>query len=62
MIPTSNMFYTPESLEDLMEFCERFNGQERAIAMLVATVTMNLCAKLAAGEEEVLVNSDGVEI
>ena len=62
MIPTSNMFYTPESLDDLMDFCERFNGQERAIAMLVATVTMNLCAKLAAEDEYVLVNSDGVEI
>ena len=62
MIPTSNMFYSPESLDDLMDFCERFNGQERAIAMIVASVTMNLCAKLAAEDEYVLVNSDGVEI
>jgi hypothetical protein len=62
MIPTSNLFYTPESLEDLMEYCERFNGQERVIAMTIAQITMNLCAKLAAEDEYVLVNSDGEEI
>ena len=61
MIPTSDLFYTPESLEDLMEYCERFNGQERVIAMTIAQITMNLCAKLA-NEEYVLVNSDGEEI
>ena len=62
MIPTSNLFYTPESLEDLLSFCERFNGQERVIAMTIAQITMNLCAKLAAEDEYVLVNSDGEEI
>ncbi len=62
MIPTSNLFYTPESLEDLLAFCERFTGPERAVAMTVAQVTMNLCAKLAAEDEYVLVNSDGEEI
>lgn len=61
MIPTSNLFYTPESLEDLLAFCERFTGPERAVAMTVAQVTMNLCAKLT-NEEYVLVNSDGEEI
>lgn len=61
MIPTSNLFYTPESLDDLMEYCERFNGQERVIAMTIAQITMNLCAKLTS-EEYILVNSDGEEI
>ena len=62
MIPTSNLFYTPKSFEDLMEYCERFNGQERVVAMMVAQSTMNLCAKLVAEDEYVLVNSDGEEI
>ena len=42
-LPTSKMFYTPKNTDELMEFCERFNGQERAIAVLVAQVTMNMC-------------------
>ena len=62
MIPTSNLCYTPESFEDLMEYCERFLGQERVVAMVVAQMTMNLCAKLVVEDEYVLVNSDGEEI
>ena len=53
MIPTSNLFYTPESLEDLLTFCERFTGSERAVAMMVAQVTMNACAKMVENTNEV---------
>lgn len=45
-IPLSNLFAAPDNLQELMEYCERFNGQERAIAMMVATVTLNTCHNL----------------
>lgn len=54
-LPTSRMFYTPKNTDELMEFCERFNGQERAIAVLVAQVTMNMCGymmEMEGGENE----------
>lgn len=45
-IPTTGFVATPDSLGDLMEYCERFSGQEKAIAMLVATMTLNLAHKM----------------
>jgi len=45
-IPTTGFVATPDSLEDLMEYCERFSGQEKTIAMIVATMTLNLAHKL----------------
>jgi len=45
-IPTTGFIATPDSLEDLMEYCERFSGQEKTIAMIVATMTLNLAHKL----------------
>ena len=45
-IPKTGFVTTPDSLEDLMEYCERFSGQEKAIAMLVATMTLNLAHKM----------------
>jgi hypothetical protein len=50
MIPTSGLFFTPKNPEELMEFCERFTGQEKAVALTVAQITMNMCAKMI--EEE----------
>jgi len=41
-IPKTGLFATPESLEQLMEYCQRFNGQERIIAITVATMALNL--------------------
>lgn len=52
-IPFSGLFAAPESLEELMEYCERFNGQERAIAMMVATITLNVCHKLVENQNAV---------
>lgn len=52
-IPFSGLFAAPESLEELMEYCERFNGQERAIAMMIATVTLNVCHKLVENQNAV---------
>jgi len=41
-IPKTGLFATPESLDQLMEYCQRFSGQERIIAITVATMALNL--------------------
>jgi hypothetical protein len=45
-IPKTGLFATPESLEQLMEYCQRFSGQERVIAITVATMALNLSHEL----------------
>jgi hypothetical protein len=45
-IPKTGLFATPESLDQLMEYCQRFTGQERIIAITVATMALNLSHKL----------------
>ena len=45
-IPKTGFVATPDSLEDLMEYCERFSGSEKAIAMVVATMALNLAHKM----------------
>jgi len=45
-IPKTGFVATPDSLDELMAYCERFTGQEKAIAMLVATMTLNLAHKM----------------
>ena len=45
-IPKTGLFATPESLDQLMEYCQRFNGQERIIAITVATMALNLAHDL----------------
>ena len=45
-IPKTGLFATPESLDQLMEYCQRFNGQERIIAITVATMALNLAHEL----------------
>jgi dTDP-4-amino-4,6-dideoxygalactose transaminase len=45
-IPKTGFVATPDSLENLMEYCERFSGQEKAIAVLTATMALNLAHKL----------------
>jgi len=51
-IPRSGLFATPESAEQLMEYCQRFNGNERLIAITVATMALNLAYELV--EEKIL--------
>ena len=45
-IPTSGLFATPKTQEDLFAYLQKFNGAERALAMTVAMMTMNLCNKM----------------
>lgn len=40
------LFHTPESLDEMMAYVEKFSGSERAAAMTVAMMMWNLCAKL----------------
>jgi hypothetical protein len=51
-IPKTGSFTTPESLDQLMEYCQRFNGQERIIAITVATMALNLAHELV--EKDIL--------
>ena len=40
------MFATPENMEDLMQYCERFTGGERAAAFVCAGMAWNLAHKM----------------
>lgn len=51
-IPKTGLFATPESFEQLMEYCQRFTGNERMIAITVATMALNLAHKVV--EDEIL--------
>jgi hypothetical protein len=51
-IPKTGLFATPESLDQLMEYCQRFTGQERIIAITVATMALNLAHELV--EDKIL--------
>jgi hypothetical protein len=42
----NKMFATPKDMEALMEYCERFTGQERVIAFLAAGMALNLAHKM----------------
>jgi hypothetical protein len=45
-IPKTGFVATPDSLDELMAYCERFSGQEKTIAMVVSTMTLNLAHKM----------------
>jgi hypothetical protein len=45
-IPVSGMFATPKNQEDLFAYLQKFSGSERALAMTVAMMTMNLCKQM----------------
>ena len=51
-----NLFACPETAADLQEYCERFNGSEKIIALTVMSMTDNfmsmMFAKQAAKEVE----------
>jgi hypothetical protein len=51
-IPKTGLFATPESAEQLMEYCQRYTGSERLVAITCATMALNLAHKLV--ETEIL--------
>jgi hypothetical protein len=45
-IPTSKLFVTPASEQELYDRIEQMTGPERALAFQIAMMTFNLCNKL----------------
>jgi hypothetical protein len=45
-IPKTGIFATPESYQELVDYVCRFNGSERALAMTIACMSLNLAHKL----------------
>lgn len=41
-----DLFRTPDDVEELMRYVEKFNGGERQAALVVMGMTWNLCAEL----------------
>ena len=49
LTPT-NLFHTPENLDELMRWIERHSPEDRAHLMTAAMMTWNLASKLTAPE------------
>jgi len=45
-IPKTGFFATPESYQDLITYIGRFNGSEKALAMTIACMSLNLAHQL----------------
>tara|TARA_R100001377_G_scaffold69070_1_gene44349 strand:+ start:341 stop:517 length:177 start_codon:yes stop_codon:yes gene_type:complete len=45
-IEGSNMFVTPDSMDDLMSRLESYTGSEKAVAMIAAMMAWNLACKI----------------
>lgn len=45
-IPKTGFFATPESYQELIDYIDRFNGSEKALAMTIACMSLNLAHKL----------------
>jgi hypothetical protein len=51
-IPKSNMWATPANVAELFAMLEQYTGQEKALAMHVAMLTLNTCNQVV--EDEIL--------
>jgi hypothetical protein len=51
-IPTSKLFVTPKSEQDLFDRIESLSGAEKALAFQIAMMTFNLCNRMV--ETEIL--------
>jgi hypothetical protein len=51
-IPTSKLFVTPASEQELYDRIEQMTGPERALAFQIAMMTFNLCNRLV--EDKIL--------
>ena len=45
-IPSSNLWHTPASIEELYAMIDQFTGQEAALAAHVMMLTLNTCHRL----------------
>ena len=46
-----NIFYTPDSIEELQDHLAQYTGTDAVIAQTAAFMAWNLCAKLTSTEE-----------
>lgn len=46
------LFATPDSVDALQEYIERFNADEKVVAYTIMGLTWNLCSELTNQEEE----------
>lgn len=51
-IPNSNMWVTPASTAELFAMLEQYTGEQKALAMHVAMLTLNTCHRVV--EDEIL--------
>jgi hypothetical protein len=61
-IPKNDLFYTPDSVEDLMEHCNRYSGNEKTVAMITALMAMNMCCRMAEEYATMRVNEAGQKV
>ena len=45
-IPRTGFFATPETYQDLIDYIDRVNGSEKALAMTIACMSLNLAHRL----------------
>ena len=45
-IPHTGLWTTPESVDQLFEYCNRFSGSEKTVALNIAMMALNLAHKL----------------
>ena len=50
--PYSGFWYTPESVDELFEYCNRFSGSDKTVALNIAMMAMNLANKTFEKENE----------
>lgn len=46
-----SLFWTPRSQEQLIDYIEKLNGSEKALAYLIMGITWNLCSYLTNEDE-----------
>ena len=51
-IPKSNLWHTPANLDELMQLCDEYTGEQKALAMHIAMLTLNTCNRLV--EEQLI--------
>jgi hypothetical protein len=45
-IPKSNLWVTPDNIQELYEMLDQYTGEQAALAMHVMMLTLNTCHKL----------------
>ena len=51
-IPKNGMWVTPDNLTELFNMLDQYTGEQKALAMHVAMLTLNTCNKIV--DEEIL--------